>query len=69
MSVKINYNKKLLNKTTSNLVLFANDKFNINGLKKDLSNSEFTYISEILKTADLKKNYFFLKLAQRKKFT
>ena len=68
MSVKINYNKKLTNETTSNLVLFSNDKFNINGLKKNLSSSEFNYISDLLKSSDLKKNYWSLKLAQRKKF-
>ena len=67
MSIKINYNKKLLNKTTSNLVLFSNDKFNINGLKKDLTNSEFTYISDILKSADLKKKLMFFQISSKKK--
>ena len=67
MSIKINYNKKLLNKTTSNLVLFSNDKFNINGLKKDLTNSEFTYISDILKSADLKKKLIFFQISSKKK--
>ncbi len=67
MSVKINYNKKLLSKTTSNLVLFSNDKFNINGLKKDLSNSEFNYISDLLKSADLKKKLLFFEINSKKK--
>ena len=61
MAIKINY----VNKTSSkvfgaNLVLFSNEKFNINGLKKYLTNSEFSYINDLLKTADLKKNYLFL---------
>ena len=39
MSIKINYSKKTISKLSANLVLFSNDKFNISGLKKDLSNS------------------------------
>ena len=55
MSIKINYSKKTINKSASNLVLFSNEKFNIGGLKKYLSNSEFSYIDDLLKTSDLKK--------------
>ena len=58
MSIKINYSKKTISKSSANLVLFSNDKFNINGLKKNLSNSEFSYINDLLKTSDLKKNLF-----------
>ena len=55
MSIKINYSKKTFSKSSANLVLFSNDKFNINALKKTLSNSEFSYINDLLKTSDLKK--------------
>ena len=41
MSIKINYLKKLSNKTSGNVVLFTDEKFNIDSLKKYLSNSEF----------------------------
>ena len=34
MSVNINYSKKLKNEKASNLILFTNEKFNINSLKK-----------------------------------
>jgi len=54
MSIKINYSNKPYGKTAANLVLFSNEKFNINGLKKYLSNSEFSYINDLLKTSDLK---------------
>ena len=38
------------------------------GLKKYISNNEFSYISDLLKTSDLKKDYFFLKLIQKKQY-
>ena len=55
MSIKINYLKKTSGQSTANLVLFSNEKFNINNLKKYLSNQEYSYISDLLKTSDLKK--------------
>ena len=61
MSVKIDYTKKVPSKNSSNIVLFSNEKFNVNGLKKYLSNSEFSYINDLLKTSDLKKIYLFLR--------
>ena len=60
MSIKINYSNKLTGKISSNLVLFVNEKFNISNLKKIISNNEFSYISDLLKTSDLKKKYFCL---------
>ena len=61
MSIKINYSNKTNSKPSANLVLFSNEKFNINGLKKYLSNFEFSYINDLLKTSDLKKKiYLFL---------
>ena len=58
MSVKINYSNKVRDKSSANLVLFADEKLNISGLKKYLPNSEFSYINDLLKTSDLKKNLF-----------
>ena len=67
MSIKINYTKKGNFKTSANLVLFSNDKFNINNLKKYLSNSEFSYIGDLLKTSDTKKNLFVYEVNSKKK--
>ena len=58
MSIKINYSNKISNKSPSNVVLFCNEKYNINGLKNYLSNSEYSYINDLLKTIDLKKSLF-----------
>ena len=56
MTIRINYLKKTIRKPSSNLVLFSNDKFNVSGLKQILSKPEYLYISDLLKTSDLKKN-------------
>ncbi len=67
MSIKISYSKKNKDKNTSNLVLFSNDKFNLNNLKKYLLEPEFSYINDLLKTSDLKKNLFIFELTSKKK--
>ena len=67
MSIKINYPKKSIRKISANLVLFSNDKFNISNLKKYLSKSEFSYINDLLKTSDLKKNLFVFEVNSKKK--
>ena len=67
MSIKINYLNKKNNKSLTNLVLFTDDNFNLNPLKKHLSNPEFSYINELLKTSDLKKNLFVFEVNSKKK--
>ena len=66
MTIKINYLNKTIKDNSDNLVLFTNEKFNVSGLKKDLSNSEFTYINDLLKTNDLKKNLFIYEINSKK---
>ena len=67
MSIKINYTKKTPGKTSSNLVLYCNEKFNLSSIKKHLSSSEFSYINDLLKTCDLKKNLFVFEVNSKKK--
>ena len=67
MSIKINYSKNLSSKINSNLVLFCNDKFSVSGLKNYLSSSEYSYINDLLKTSDLKKNLLVFELNSKKK--
>ena len=66
MSVQINYNYKSSKKVLSNLVLFVDEKFNISGLKKHISNSEFSYISDLLKNNDLKKDLLVFEINSKK---
>ena len=67
MSIKINYLNKLSNKTSTNLVLFTDEKLNISGLKNYISNSEFSYLNDLLKTNNLKQNLFVFEVSSRKK--
>ena len=67
MSIKIYHKNNNSKKTTTNVVLFADEKFNISDLKKYLSNSEFFYISDLLKTCDLKKNLLVFQINSKKK--
>ena len=56
MTIKITYSSKVNNKKSANIVLFVDEKFNVKNLKSSISNSEFSYISDLLKNSDLKKN-------------
>ena len=66
MSLHINYNNVGSKKVSSNLILFVDEKFNINGLKKHISNSEFLYISDLLKTNNFKKDLLFFEINSKK---
>ena len=67
MTIKINYSNKLSAKTSTNLVLFTDEKFNIGTIKKYISNSEFSYINDLLKINDLTKNLFVFEINSKKK--
>jgi leucyl aminopeptidase len=66
MTVQINYKNSNLKKVSSNLVLFTDEKFNISRLKKYISNSEFSYISDLLKNSDLKKDLLVFEINSKK---
>ena len=66
MSIKINYSTKLSGKSPSNLILFVDENFNIAGLKKHILKEEFSYIFDLLKTSDLKKDLLFFKINSKK---
>jgi len=66
MTVQINYKTSNSKKVLSNLILFVDEKFNINGLKKYISKAEFLYISDLLKNSDLKKELLFFEINSKK---
>ena len=55
MSVQIAYKNKISINKPYNLVLFVNEKMNISSLKKHISSSEYAFISDLIKTKDIKK--------------
>ena len=67
MSIQINYKNSGAKKNLTNLVLFVDENFNINGLKKHISKTEFSYISDLLKNNDLIKNLLFFEVNSKKK--
>jgi leucyl aminopeptidase len=66
MTVQILYKNSGSKKASSNLVLFVNEKFNVEGLKKHIANNELSYISDLLKTSDLKKDLLFFEINSKK---
>tara|TARA_B100001057_G_scaffold181109_1_gene181824 strand:+ start:5583 stop:7040 length:1458 start_codon:yes stop_codon:yes gene_type:complete len=67
MSIQINYKNNSSKNLNANLVLFSDEKFNINHLKKYISSSEFSYIDGLLKNSDLNKNSFVFEVNSKKK--
>jgi len=67
MTVQINYKNSSSKKNSSNLVLFVDEKFNINGLKKHILSSDYNYISDLIKKRDEKKKIIAFDISSKKK--
>ena len=63
MTVQIFYKN---NDNSNNQVLFVEESYNINSIKKYVSSAEISYIKEILKNNDLKKKILSLDLNSKK---
>ena len=66
MSIQINYNNKGLKSHSGNPVLFVDENFSIRDIKKFISKNEFSYLFDLLKTSDLKKNLLFFEINSKK---
>ena len=67
MSVTINYKGNSSKKKSSNLILFSDEKFTISSLKKHISKNEYLYISDLIKTRDLKGKIQSFDISSKKK--
>ena len=67
MSVKINYKSISSKQNSSNLVLFVDEKYNISDIKKYISSSEFSFLLDLLKNKDLKREILKFDLSSKKK--
>jgi len=67
MNIKVNFKKKTSDKSNVNSLLFVDEKFNIKDLKKHISNSEFSYISDLIKTKDINKKIISFDINSKKK--
>ena len=66
MSIQFNFTKTDA-KTSGNVVLFVNEKFECSNIKKYITTFEFSYINDLLKTSDLKKNILIFELSSKRK--
>ena len=55
MNITLNFKKQTSSKSYVNPILFVDEKFNISGLKRYLSNSEYSYILDLLNNKDTKR--------------
>ena len=67
MSISIKYKTSSQNQYSSNIVFFVDEKFNISGLKKHISATEFSFISDLLKSKDLKKKLLDFDIKSKRK--
>ena len=67
MSIQINYKAGPSKKKSSNLVLFVDENFNITGLKKLISNEEYSFIGDLLAINDKKKKIIAYDLNSRRR--
>ena len=66
MSVQINYSSKINKNLSNNSVLFVDEKFSIKNIQKLISKDELIYITDLLKTSDLKKNIIIFEISSKK---
>ena len=52
MTIKITYINNSVIKSPNNEIFFVDEKFNINSIKSKISNQEFSYLNDLLKTCD-----------------
>ncbi len=67
MNIKIIFKSQVSAKFDKNQIFFVDEKFNINGLKKHIHNSEYSYISDLLKKNDKKKKIVTFEISSKKK--
>ena len=67
MSVTIIYKNKSSKNNLSNLILFTDEKFSVFGLKKHISSKEYSFVSDLIKTQDLKNKIISFDVNSKKK--
>ena len=67
MSIQINFKRGSLNKSSNNLILFVDEKFNTIQIRRYISSHEYSYINDLLKTSDLTKKLLVFELNSKRK--
>ncbi len=67
MKIGINFKNRVSDKSAGNLILFVDEKLNITDIKKVLSNPEYSYINDLIKSEDQKKKILTFDISSKKK--
>ena len=67
MKIEINFKNRVSDKSAGNLILFVDEKLNITDIKKVLSNPEYSYINDLIKSEDQKKKILTFDISSKKK--
>ena len=67
MPVQINYSNKYNKNLSNNSILFVDDKFSPKSIQSFVDKEEFSYICDLLKINDLKKNIAIFEINSKKK--
>ncbi len=67
MNIIINFKKQAFNKSSANSILFVDEDFTVKGLKKYISNTEYSYIFDLLKTKNVQKKIVTFDISSKKK--
>ena len=66
MTLLLNYKNVVSKKNNTNVLYLVDEKFNIQGLKKNTSNLEYSFLTDLLKTSDIKKEILSFKINSKK---
>ena len=66
MTLLLNYKNVVSKKKSTNFIYLVDEKFNILNLKKYISNSEYSFLTDLLKTSDIKKEILSFEINSKK---
>ena len=66
MSLLLNYKNVVSNKNGANIIYLVDEKFNISNLKKFISKSHYSFLNDLLKTSDIKREILNFEINSKK---
>ena len=69
MSVSVSYKNNYSKKKPTNIILFVNEEFNLSNLRNHISKNEYSFVSDIIKSKNQKKQLISIDINSQKKIT
>ena len=66
MTLLLNYKNVVSKKNSANVIHLVDEKFNILNLKKYTKDSEYSFLNDLLKTSDIKKEMLSFEINSKK---